>query len=109
MEINKLPAAIRQMLDGQAAFDTMAFTAAFAVNAIVNDENQVYHGRKEIRQWNETSNAKYQTCFEVLDYIKMNDEHILTIRMSGNFPGSPLAVKFHITVNDDLIVLLKIF
>ena len=109
MDINTLPAAIRQMLDAQANFDTIEFTAAFAMNAIVNDENQVYHGRKEIRQWNETTNTKYQPCFEVLDVFKINDEHILTIRMSGNFPGSPLAVKFHITLNDDLIVLLKIF
>lgn len=103
-----LPSPIQKLLTAQAAFDTTAFAAVFAADAVVNDENQTYNGREEVQKWNTETNANYQTCFKPLDHVKLGAEDIVTIQMSGTFPGSPLAAKFHFVIKDDSIASLHI-
>ncbi len=106
--LHTLPKPLAAFIAAQNDFNTDAFVNTFANNAAVHDEGNDYHGIEEIRRWIETTNDKYNTKMEPLAFIQSNGESVVTIRLSGNFPGSPLPVKFHFVLKDEKIASLRI-
>ena len=105
---NKLPKVLADFLAAQKEFNSDAFVKAFAGDATVHDEGGDYLGTAEIKLWNETTNAKYHTRMEAIAFEENNGENILTILMSGTFPGSPLEAKFHFIIKNEKIESLRI-
>lgn len=104
----KLPKTIANLLMAQEKYDTLAFSECFSDDAVVFDEGKTYHGKKEIRQWNEITNAKYKTKYEPLEISTNGDEIEMTAKISGTFDGSPAIIKYHFETKHDKIILLKI-
>jgi hypothetical protein len=105
---HSLPPPLADFLAAQNNFDTVAFVKTFAPDATVHDEGGDYRGIAAIKRWNETTNEKYKTKMEPIAFEEKNDESILTILMSGTFPGSPLPAKFHFVLKEGKIVSLRI-
>jgi len=74
----------------------------------VHDEGKTYHGKTEIREWNEMTNAKYKTKYEPIEVITNGDKMILTAKISGTFPGSPVLIKYHFETRNGKITSLQI-
>ena len=105
---NTLPKPLADFVAAQNEFKTAAFLKIFADNASVHDEGGEYHGTVEIKEWFETTKNKYNTHMDPIAYEGNPNESILTIKMSGTFPGSPLSVKFYFSIKDAKIISLRI-
>ncbi len=103
-----LPQVIADLMAAQGKYDSKAFSEAFSSDAIVHDEGKTYRGRTKIRQWNEMTNAKYQTKYEPLEIANDGDKITLTARISGTFDGSPAIIKYHFETKDGKIKSLRI-
>ena len=108
IDTKKLPGVLGELLAAQKNFDSGAFVKTFAENASVHDEGGDYHGTAAIKLWNEETNKKYQTRMEPIAFNDSKGESVLTIRMSGTFPGSPVEAKFHFVISDGKIISLRI-
>ena len=104
----QLPKIIADLLAAQDKYDSKAFAENFSDDAIVHDERQIYHGKKEIEQWNELTNAKYKTKYEPLEVTTEGNKITLTAKISGTFPGSPAIIKYHFETKNGKIISLHI-
>jgi len=104
----KLPQIIADLLKAQEKYDPDSFSECFSNDATVFDEGKIYHGKKEVRQWNEMTNAKYKTKYEPLEISNTEDGIILTAKVSGTFDGSPATIKYHFEIKNSKIVSLHI-
>jgi hypothetical protein len=103
-----LPNIILDLIAAQSNFDSKAYAECFSELALVFDENETHKGQNEIMKWNEKTNKMYQTQLEVLDFSIVDTTTILTTKVSGNFEGSPIVLKYHFELKAGKIDSLKI-
>jgi hypothetical protein len=107
MEI-ALPPVIERYLQADAAADEDLFSSCFAVDAEVRDEGQTVRGLEAIKAWKRETKQKYQYRIEPLSVTQDGDTVVLSTRLTGNFPGSPVELTYTFVLHDDRIVSLKI-
>ncbi len=88
--------------------DTDALTRCFAEHAVVRDEGQTIEGLAAIKQWMVETKRKYQHSVEPLASTQKDDKTIVTNRLTGNFPGSPIDLQFIFRLEGDKITSLEI-
>ena len=71
--------------------DTEAMARCFADNAIVRDEGRTIKGLAAIKQWKAETKKKYRHTVEPLESAQKDGKTVVTSRVAGNFPGSPVA------------------
>jgi hypothetical protein len=101
-----LPDIISKLVKAQNEFDSAAYTRCFAEHAEVFDEGKTHHGKTEIESWIEQANKEYRATMEPVAYDEK--ENILSAKTSGNFPGSPIVLKYHFQLADGIIDSLRI-
>jgi len=101
-----LPNIIADLAKAQNYFDSLAYANCFSETAIVVDEGKTYQGKKEIQQWIIKAHENYQPVMNPLDYSAA--EEILKAEVSGNFPGSPIILNYHLKIAEGLIQSLQI-
>ena len=99
------PIAVYLAADGD---DSEALSQCFAEDAIVRDEGRTYRGLAAIKQWKAEAKKKYQYMIEPLASARIGDKTIVTNRLTGNFPGSPIEVRFVFRLEGDKIASLEI-
>lgn len=104
----ELPKLIVRFIETQNNLDSKAYVACFTDSAIVHDEGKTHKGKEEILLWIEHANAAYQSFMKPLQYEESGTGAVLTAEVSGTFPGSPAALKFHFGLKNDLIDSLKV-
>lgn len=103
-----LPKVISELVTAQNEFDSTLYANCFTETAVVHDEGKVHTGRTEIEHWIADSNEKYRSTMKPLDYQQNGTSGVLSTEVSGTFPGSPLTLKFHFEIVDELIQSLKV-
>jgi len=107
MALENMPETLKRLLEAQKNFDSKAYASNFSPDAIVVDEGETYKGQEQIQAWNSATSAKYQTVYKPLDYDSENN--ILTVEVSGTFPGSPIILHQQYQFDqDDLILSWKV-
>ncbi len=101
-----LPNVIADLVNAQNNFDSLAYANCFFETAVVFDEGKTYTGKIEIQQWIKKANEEYQTLMKPLEYSAK--EEMLKAEVSGNFPGSPIVLSYHLKLKDGLIQSLTI-
>lgn len=101
-----LPKVIANLTEAQNNFDSQAYASCFAETAVVFDEGKTHQGKAEIEKWIKKANEEYQAVMKPIDYLPA--EEILKAEVSGNFPGSPIVLSYHLEIKNDLIESLKI-
>ncbi|MCT0017334.1 nuclear transport factor 2 family protein [Lactococcus lactis subsp. lactis] len=86
-----LPKVLQELLEAQSRFDSKKYASLFSEFAVVQDEGVRYKGIKEIEEWNQLTNKKYQTNYFPLYYDEISK--ILTVEVSGTFQGSPVIMR----------------
>ncbi|AZO53839.1 MAG: nuclear transport factor 2 family protein [Mesorhizobium sp.] len=89
-----LPDTLSRYFTAQNAHDINAMVACFAPDARVHDENEDIVGSAAIRAWKEKTVAKYKVAAEPLDMHREPDRTIVSARVSGTFPGSPVVLTY---------------
>lgn len=88
--------------------DSEAVAQCFTENAVVKDEGRTFKGRAAIRQWKADASAKYQYICEPFVCERRDGQVIVTSRLIGNFPGSPVDLRFVFKLEGDEIESLDI-
>ncbi|MGH8809621.1 MAG: nuclear transport factor 2 family protein, partial [Noviherbaspirillum sp.] len=99
MPITKLARPIATYIAAANAQDIDAVTASFSGDAVVHDEKQDRQGIAAIRKWAEEVSRKYHPTVEVIGVAETDGRTILTGRVSGDFPGSPIELRYVFTLN----------
>ena len=107
MDVNlPVPVAIYHAAENQGHTEIVA--QCFAENAVVRDEGQTIEGLAAIKQWDVETKRKYQHTIEPLASAQKDGKTIVTNRLTGNFPGSPIELDFVFTLDGDKIASLEI-
>ncbi len=88
--------------------DTEAMAECFAEDAVVRDEGRTIKGLAAIKRWKAETKRKYQHTVEPLASVQEGDKTIVTNRLTGNFPGSPIELQFIFKLDGDKIASLEI-
>jgi hypothetical protein len=85
-----------------------AVARCFTAAAVVKDEGHAHHGRAAIGQWKADASARYQYTSEPLACEQKGGKVVVTCRLTGNFPGSPVSLRFFFGLEGDKIASLEI-
>lgn len=89
--------------------DTLdADARCFRDDAVVIDEQRTHRGRAAIARWKAAASEQYHYTSEPLTQETAGDETIVTARVTGDFPGSPVTLRFHFTLASEAIARLEI-
>ena len=88
--------------------DSQAVSRCFTNDAIVMDEGHTYNGRAAIKGWKEEASAKYEYTSEPIECEQIDGKYVVTCRLTGNFPGSRVDLRFFFKLEGDKIASLEI-
>ena len=88
--------------------DGEAVARCFTEAAVVKDEGRTYRGRAAIRQWKEDAATRYQYTSEPFACEQRDGAVVVTSRLTGSFPGSPVNLRFFFVLDGDKIASLEI-
>src|SRR5438034_3896445 len=106
LELLKPIAAFFAAQSGQG---TEALAEYFAEGAVVRDEGRTIEGLTAIKQWKSETKKKYQHTVEpLLASVQEDGKTVVTNRVAGNFPGSPVNLEFVFGLEGNKIASLEI-
>ena len=85
-----------------------ALSQCFTEDAVVKDEGHTYNGRAEIKEWKARASEKYQYRSEPLALDQADGKAVVTSRLTGNFPGSPVNLRFFFELDGEKIKSLEV-
>ena len=103
-----LPTPIATYIATANRGEAEALTQCFAESAIVRDEGKTIEGLAAIKKWIAETKQKYQYTIEPLAFTQKDGKTVVTNRLTGNFPGSPIELEFVFTLDCDKIAALEI-
>jgi hypothetical protein len=88
--------------------DGEAVARCFTEDAVVTDEGHTHEGRAAIKKWKADAAAKYQYTSEPFACERRDGKFVVTSHLTGNFPGSPVDLRFVFGLDGDKIASLDI-
>lgn len=88
--------------------DTDAVARCFTENATVRDEGHNYTGLAAIKRWKVETSRKYSYTSEPIALEDRDGNTVVTSRLTGNFPGSAVDLRFFFKLDGDKIASLEI-
>jgi hypothetical protein len=102
-----LPAPIAAYFTTDAT-DANGLAECFAEHAVVIDERREHHGRHAIARWRKEAAARYHYTSEPLAADGSDPDVTVITRVSGQFPGSPVELRYLFTLEGGKIASLEI-
>ena len=103
----KLPEPIAAYFNADKR-DGEAIARCFTTRGIVKDEGQVHSGPAAIKAWKIEASAKYSYTSEPFAMEQKDGRYVVTSRLTGNFPGSPVDLRFVFRLEHGKIAFLEI-
>jgi ketosteroid isomerase-like protein len=88
--------------------DGAAVARCFTADAVVVDEKNTYTGREAIAAWKSGASQKYDYVADPTAMDDQGDRVIVTAHLTGNFPGSPVDLRYAFTLFGHAIARLEI-
>lgn len=85
-----------------------AIARCFTTQAVVRDEGHTHTGLEAIKAWKAAASAAYTYTSEPFAMEHKNGTYVVTSRVTGNFPGSPLDLRCCFRLERGLIAELEI-
>ncbi|MFG6559719.1 nuclear transport factor 2 family protein [Sulfitobacter sp. 1A15299] len=104
----ELPEAIDAYFSADKKGDAQAIAEGFTQDATVIDEGNTYTGRDAIRQWMANASTQYTYTVEPFDIAEDGQRTIVTSHLVGNFPGSPVDLRYFFVLRGGKIAELEI-
>ena len=104
----KLPEPLDDYFAASNAHDADRVAACFANDAVVRDEGRDIRGRSAVRAWAEETGRKYRHRADVEAVEDVADRTVVTARLTGDFPGSPIDLRYRFKLTDRQIAVLEI-
>ena len=103
-----LPGPIARYFAADKGSDPALLAACFTPDGTVIDEGNTYAGREAIGQWLANASTQYTYTVEPFALAHDSGRIIVTSHLGGNFPGSPVDLRYLFAVEGDLIAALEI-
>lgn len=107
MPVN-LPKTIENYFTADRDRGADAVVACFTDDAVVRDEGKTHIGLEAIRQWKAGAVKKYTYTVEPFRIATENGKTLVTSHLVGDFPGSPVDLRYFFVLRDDKIAELEI-
>lgn len=104
----KMPKIIESYIQASNDNNRDNFIQCFSSSATVLDEGETLVGHEAIGKWFTSTRTKYKFKCEPLAIDERGDDFLLTAKVSGNFPGSPVTLDYNIKVIKSKIQDLRI-
>jgi hypothetical protein len=88
--------------------DGEAVARCFTKRAVVKDEGHTHPGLAAIKRWKAAASAKYSYTSVPFAVEQKDGRYIVTSRLTGNFPGSPVDLRYAFRLERGKIALLEI-
>jgi ketosteroid isomerase-like protein len=88
--------------------DVAGMIADLADDAVVKDEGREHRGVQAIREWMKETIRKYKFKAEPTGVARENDRTAVAVTVSGDFPGSPIALTYWFKLEGQKIARLEI-
>jgi hypothetical protein len=99
----ELPKAIAAYFAADKACNADEVSNCFVETASVKDEGSTYLGRDEIRKWKSSTSTQYEYTVEPFNIAIEGAITVVTSHLVGNFPGSPIDLRYLFVLDGDLI------
>lgn len=103
----KLPGPVAGYFQADAS-NGEAVARCFVDAGVVKDEGRAYHGQDAIKRWKDDSAAKYDYQCKPLKSELQDGALVVTCRLEGDFPGSPVALRYFFAIEGERIASLEI-
>jgi len=103
-----LPDVIARYFAADRQGSAESISACFAQDAVVIDEGNTYSGRDAIRQWMANASTQYTYSVEPFALAEEGGRTVITSHLVGNFPGSPVDLRYLFVIDGDQIAGLEI-
>jgi len=80
----------------------------FTTQAVVKDEGRTHTGIDAIKAWKAAASTAYAYTVAPFALDQKGSSHVVTSRVTGNFPGSPVDLQYHFRLERGLIASLEI-
>lgn len=104
----KLPKSIEDYFAADRNGGPDAVAACFTEDAVVKDEGKTHVGLNAIRSWKAGSVQKYSYTVEPYFIATENGKTLVTSHLVGDFPGSPVDLRYFFVLADTKIAELEI-
>lgn len=103
-----LPEPIAAYFAADKQKDAQALTRWFTPHAVVKDEGHTLSGTDAIAAWKAAASTKYTYTTEPFALEQKDGHQVVTSRVTGNFPGSPVDLRYRFRLERGLIASLEI-
>jgi ketosteroid isomerase-like protein len=103
-----LNGAVAAFFEAERADDLEALARCFGERATVRDEGRVIQGADAIKRWMKDAKAKYHHTAEPIAVSHHDGMTVVTARVAGAFPNSPLDLEHVFVVEGGRIASLEI-
>ena len=103
-----LPKPVAEYFAAENARDANALAGCFVEDGVVHDEGGTFTGTTAIREWNAAAREKYHHTVTPLRAVDRDGTTIVTGRVAGDFPGSPVTLDHVFRLDGDKIASLEI-
>lgn len=104
----KLPKAIEAYFEADRTSSPDAIAATFTEDGIVKDKGKTHRGRDAIRAWMADEAQQYSYTVEPFLMTTENEKTQVTAHAAGDFPGSPIDLRFFFVLANDKVAELEI-
>jgi ketosteroid isomerase-like protein len=104
----ELPNPIADYFEADRHKDAEAIARCFAKDAVVKDEGHTYSGHGAIQQWKAHTSTKYSYTSDRIAITIEQGRTIVTSHLVGDFPGSPLNLRYYFVLKGGRIAELEI-
>ena len=102
-----LPGPIAAYFDADGQ-DSAAVARCFTNDGVVKDEGRTHTGLAAIRAWKAAASTQYSYVAEPFELEQRDRTYIVTSRVTGDFPGSPVDLRYSFTLEGGMIASLEI-
>ena len=102
-----LPEPIAAYFDADRR-DGEAVAQCFEPQAIVKDEGRTHSGTAAIKAWKTEASSKYSYTAEPFAIAAKEDGYVVSSRLTGDFPGNPVDLRFTFRLEHGKIAFLDI-
>lgn len=103
-----LPTPITAYFATDKKGNAQAISECFTQDAVVMDEGNTYTGRDAIRQWMANASTQYTYTVEPFSIHEEGGKTVVSSHLVGNFPGSPVDLRYFFVLEGDRIAELEI-
>ena len=103
----KLPDPIAAYFEADKR-DAEALVQFFTGQATVKDEGRIHSGTAAIKAWKTEVSAKYKYTSEPFGIEQKDGDYVVTSRLTGHFPGSPVDLRYTFRFEGNKIAFLEI-